>query len=49
MALVTAKGLGLVAILLIKEDYASDKDEILVSALETLACNLGMSLFKFSS
>jgi hypothetical protein len=49
MALVIAKGSGLVAILLIKEDCASDKDEIRVSALEILTCNSGISLFKFSS
>jgi hypothetical protein len=49
MTLVAAKGLGLADILLIKEDYASDKDEILVSALETLACNSGIALLKLSS
>jgi hypothetical protein len=49
MALVTAKGSGLATILLIKEDCALEKDKILVLALETLACNSGISLFKFSS
>jgi hypothetical protein len=39
MALVATKGSGLAAILLIKEDYTSDKDEILVLALQTLACS----------
>jgi hypothetical protein len=49
MALVAAKGSGLADILLIKEDCTSDKDEILVSALETLSCNSGISLFNLSS
>jgi hypothetical protein len=44
-----AKGLDLADILLIKEDCSLDKDEILVSALETLAYNSGIALFKFSS
>jgi hypothetical protein len=42
MALIAAKGSGLA-------DSASDKDEILVSALETLSYNSGMSLFNLSS
>jgi hypothetical protein len=37
MALVAAKGSGLATILLIKEDCASDKNEILVSALINLS------------
>jgi hypothetical protein len=49
MALVAAKGSGLAAILLIKEDCTSNKDEIQVSAFKILTCNLGISLFKFSS
>jgi hypothetical protein len=49
MALVAAKGSGLADMLLIEEDCASDKDEILVLALETSAYNSGIALFKFSS
>src|SRR5215216_5267752 len=53
MALVETKGLsivsGLAAILLIKEDCASDKDDIFLSALESFNCKLGISLFKLSS
>ena len=45
----TRSGVATAAILLMKEVYASDKDDMRVSAFEILACKSEIPPFKFSS